>query len=190
MPRNATINYQKLTTIAIKTKFTSFVLGLFVSILIVFSGLLYLSNFPILISRSGKKENGKVLSKSIKQKTYTVQENDDLWKISEKVYGSGFNGYDIATYNKIPDPYVLSTGQVLKIPAIIPKQPTQGETSSTASSQVTFTGSKYIIQPGDDLGIIAQKVYGDPEAWMRIANANNLTDPNTIHEGNILIIPR
>lgn len=190
MPRNTTINYQKLTTIAIKTKFLSFALGIFVTILAAFVGLLYLSNVPLLMSKRDIKKKGNVLGKTLIQKNYVVKEGDDLWKISENVYGSGFNGYDIAVYNKIPEPYILSTGQVLKIPVVTQKRPTQGETSSISTSQVTFNGGKYIVQLGDDLGIIAQKVYGDPEMWLKIAQANNLTNPNIIEVGTVLNIPR
>jgi nucleoid-associated protein YgaU len=190
MPRQSIINYQQLTINAIKLKYSSFILGF---ILVIFSSLILLesiSNKYLIIPKKIVKKTGSVLSQNQKVKTYTVTEGDDLWKISEKVYGSGFNGYDIALYNNISDPYVLSAGQVLKIPLITPKQATVGETSSAATSQVTFKGSKYTIQAGDDLGIIAQKVYGDPNMWQKIVRANNLSDPNILIEGTTLNIPR
>lgn len=194
MPRNATINYQRLTINTVKTKFTSFILGLFVFLIIVstFSMLFFVRYSYIFTQKVAKKsENGKVLSQqAVKQKTYTVQEGDDLWKISEKVYGSGYNGYDIAKANNITDPNLLVAGQILKIPEITPQPPTVGETSSISTTKVTFTGKYYTVKAGDDLGKIAEAVYGDPEAWKRIVEANKLIDPNSIHEGNVLIIPR
>jgi len=65
-----------------------------------------------------------------------------------------------------------------------------GQTSSIASSQVTYTQNKYIIQGGESLADIALKVYGDPNAWVRIAQANNITNPDQIEIGMELVIPR
>jgi len=50
--------------------------------------------------------------------------------------------------------------------------------------------NKYIVQPGDSLSIIAQKVYGDIFSWPKIMNANNLLTPDSIEAGMVLIIPR
>jgi len=47
-----------------------------------------------------------------------------------------------------------------------------------------------VVQPGDSLSIIAQKVYGDRYAWTRIMNANNLATPDSIEAGMVLVIPR
>ncbi len=65
-----------------------------------------------------------------------------------------------------------------------------GQISAVKSSQVTYTQNKYIIQPGESLADVAEQVYGDKNAWVRIAQANNITDPDHIEVGMELIIPR
>ncbi|MDI7275313.1 MAG: LysM peptidoglycan-binding domain-containing protein [Anaerolineae bacterium] len=47
----------------------------------------------------------------------------------------------------------------------------------------------YVVQPGDSLSSIAQRVYGDLEQWRAIAQANSLPDPNLILPGQILSLP-
>lgn len=65
-----------------------------------------------------------------------------------------------------------------------------GQISAISSGKVTYTKNKYIVQPGDSLATIAQQVYGDREAWVRIAKANNLASPDNIEIGMELVIPR
>ncbi len=50
----------------------------------------------------------------------------------------------------------------------------------------------YVVQSGDSLSAIAQRVYGDASAYMRIfeANSDKIKDPNLIHPGQELVIPR
>lgn len=191
------INYQKLLLITVKEKYFSLFLGLLASLFI--SSLTYkmfLKN--IQINLAFKIPTLRFGSRSIKNKvkekkpleTYVVVEGDDLWNISEKFYGSGFNAYDISVANNIPDSSNLEVGIKLVIPQVAPRQPTVGDISSIATSQVTYVENKYIVQPGDSLSIIAQKVYGDLFAWPGIMNANNLTSPDSIQAGMVLIIPR
>lgn len=50
----------------------------------------------------------------------------------------------------------------------------------------------YVVETGDSLSVIAQKVYGDPHRWPDIWNANRAligNTPNLIHVGWTLIIP-
>ncbi|HEX7542837.1 MAG TPA: LysM peptidoglycan-binding domain-containing protein [Patescibacteria group bacterium] len=191
------INYQKLLLLTVKEKYFNLFLGLLASLII--SSLTYkifLKN--IRINLAFKIPTFKFESKSVNNKvevkkplkTYVVQEGDDLWNIAEKFYGSGFNAYDVSVANKITDFSSISAGQKLIIPQVTPRQPTVGDISAIATSQVTYIENKYIVQPGDSLSIIAQKVYGDLFAWPRIMNANNLTTPDSIEAGMVLIIPR
>ncbi|VVA44023.1 conserved hypothetical protein [Candidatus Roizmanbacteria bacterium] len=191
------INYQKLLVLTVKEKYFSLILGLAAAFII--SSLTYkifLKN--IRINFALKIPNFKFESKVEKKKavvqkplkTYVVAEGDDLWNIAEKFYGSGFNAYDISVANKISDSSSLNVGIKLVIPQVTPRQPTVGDISAIASSQVTYVEDKYIVQPGDSLSIIAQKVYGDIFAWPRIMNANNFLTPDAIEAGMVLIIPR
>ncbi|KKP61272.1 MAG: hypothetical protein UR56_C0015G0013 [Candidatus Roizmanbacteria bacterium GW2011_GWC2_34_23] len=178
------INYQKLLLLTIKEKYFSLFLGLLASLIITsLTYKIFLKN--IRINLAFKMPTFKFGSKTVKNKvvvqkplkTYVVAEGDDLWNIAEKFYGSGFNAYDISIANKISDSSNL-------------EQSTVGDISTIASSQVTYVENKYIVQPGDSLSIIAQKVYGDLFAWPGIMNANNLSTPDAIEPGMVLIIPR
>ncbi|MBM4156285.1 MAG: LysM peptidoglycan-binding domain-containing protein [Lentisphaerae bacterium] len=50
----------------------------------------------------------------------------------------------------------------------------------------------YTVQSGDTLSVIAGKVYGDPNAWRRIYDANKglLPDPGSVRPQQVLVIPR
>lgn len=65
-----------------------------------------------------------------------------------------------------------------------------GQISAIVSEQVTYTSEKYVVQEGDSLASIALQVYGDVNAWVRIAQANNITNPDNVEVGSTLIIPR
>jgi len=129
--------------------------------------------------------------------TYEVKQGDNLWSISENEYGSGYNWTDIAQANNISNPNIVSVGQELVIPDVQPKQVTQ----NTVSDQVTqadqaqsqpqsITGATYDVQHGDNLWDIAVRAYGDGYRWVDIAKENNLANPDLIHSGNVLVLPR
>lgn len=50
-------------------------------------------------------------------------------------------------------------------------------------------GSTHVVQRGETMWSIAERVYGDPTAYTRIAAANGITNPNLIVDGQRLIIP-
>jgi len=182
------LDYQKLLILTVKEKYVNLFVGLLV-VFVVLKNININFAFKFPAFNFSKIDKNKVAAKK-PLKTYVVQEGDDLWNIAEKFYGSGFNAYDISLANKISDSSNLGVGIKLVIPQVTPRQPTVGDISSIASSQVTYIENKYIVQPGDSLSIIAQKVYGDIFAWPRILQANNLTSPDQIEAGMVLIIPR
>ncbi|MDO8609606.1 MAG: LysM peptidoglycan-binding domain-containing protein [bacterium] len=189
MPQHLTIDYKKLTIDSLHNKFLSFLLGISLFLGIILISINIFVNYSYLIFTKPNSTSTKNTAPK-KNISYIVQEGDDLWKISEQFYGSGFNANDIAIFNKLSDANTVSTGQKLLIPVVNPKTATQGDTSSIATSQVTFTGDKYTVKADDDLSNIALQAYGDNTMWTRIAQANNLVDPNNIKENDVLIIPR
>jgi len=65
-----------------------------------------------------------------------------------------------------------------------------GQISAIQTGPVTYKLNKYIVKEGDSLASIAQEAYGDRNAWVTIAKANNLASPDLIEAGMELVIPR
>lgn len=187
------IDYKQLFIATIKTKYINLFLGMFVCYLIVLP-IFKIIPKPKAIGFNFIKLTQKSISPSTKKtepiKTYIVREGDDLWNIAEKFYGSGFNAYDISKTNKLDVNSSIVAGQKLVIPSVKRRQPTVGEISSAATSQVTYTEGKYIVLPGDSLSLISYKVYGDLYMWPKILDANNLQNADQIEVGMTLTIPR
>lgn len=129
---------------------------------------------------------------------YTVAQGDTLWNIAEKKYNSGYNWVDIQKANKITNPDILIIGTKLRLPNVEPKIVTVINTNTTKGGLQTgstiqtnkIIGSSYTVTKGDTLWDISVRAYGDGYAWTKISQANKLSNPNLIHPGNKLIIPR
>jgi nucleoid-associated protein YgaU len=118
--------------------------------------------------------------------TYKVVAGDNLWKIAEKYYNSGYNWVDIANANDLKNPNMLTVNEELSIPDVEPKQPTiavAGETNA-------ISGATYTVVKGDNLWNIALRAYGDGFKWGDIAQENELENPRIIYPGSILRLPR
>jgi len=138
---------------------------------------------------------GDVLVKNNKVVTpetiYVVEKDDNLWKIAEKKYNSGYNWVDIAKANDLTDPGLLAVGQKLKLPVVEKKVITTNEEIAGLEGKKVDTG-EYIVNTGDSLSKIAMWAYGDKFAWTRIweANKDKISNPNIIYKGMKLIIPQ
>jgi spore germination protein len=97
---------------------------------------------------------------------YTVQSGDTLWRIAQRF---GVTVEQIVQLNNISDPNRIFPGQVLLIPSVTAPETRQ-----------------YTVQPGDTLWRIAQQFGTTVEA---IVALNNITDPNRIFPGQVLMIP-
>jgi len=127
------------------------------------------------------------------KKMYTVVEGDTLWSIAEKYYESGFEWSQIAKANKIENPANIEKGVKLVIPDVEKKVVSEEKTEvnrADNTSVAKIQGEKYTVKSGDNLWDVAVRAYGDGFKWVEIAKANKLINPNTIHSGNNLIIPR
>jgi len=69
---------------------------------------------------------------------------------------------------------------------------TQAAAPSASPSSRATAGATYTVRPGDSLSKISKEVYGDPNQYMRIfdANRDKLKDPNKIQVGQQLSIPK
>ncbi len=50
-------------------------------------------------------------------------------------------------------------------------------------------GTMYVVKSGDNLSKISKSFYGNPNEYMKIANANGIADPDKIKAGQELKIP-
>ena len=65
-------------------------------------------------------------------------------------------------------------------------------TYSDLRHEIATTGGAdqpYTIAPGDNLSKISQYFYGAASHYDKIAQANNISDPNKIHAGQQIQIP-
>ena len=139
---------------------------------------------------------------------HTVGANENLWTISEKYYGTGYNWTDIAQANNLTDPNDISEGDTLTIPDVTPRllahdqntvtpeaqetvkpsaTPQPKETPEEAMSQETKATHK--VEAGETLWKIAEDYYKSGYNWVDIASANNLSNPGVIEVGQELDIP-
>jgi nucleoid-associated protein YgaU len=125
-------------------------------------------------------------------KTYVVKAGDDLWKISEKIYGSGYNWVDLAKENKLSDPSLLYVGTKLSVPNVEVKNPEKKKPVMQEKVKYgeSITSDKYIVKEGDNLWDISVRAYSDGYKWTEVAKINNLTNPDLIYPGDQLILPR
>lgn len=178
-----------LKTLKLNESTISMVLG---ALVIVIAGVLIVNYFKdkgssTLPFLQTEKETSQI--ELVEPKEYVVQKGDTLWTIAEKNYGSGYNWVDIASVNKLDNPGEITEGQNLTLPAVESKISTVEETAETNTME-PVTSDTYTVVKGDNLWNIAVRAYGDGYRWIDIANANNLTNPNLIHPGNVFSLPR
>lgn len=139
-----------------------------------------------------QNEQGETIPVNLPE-TYKVEALDNLWKISEKFYQSGYNWVDIAKANNITNPNQIEVGQELKLPQVAVKQATiaQPITKTTEiKDNQSITGTSYKVQKGDSLWKISVRAYADGYKWVELAKANNITNPNYIEVNQELNLPR
>ncbi len=120
---------------------------------------------------------------------HIVVKGETLWSIAEDAYGSGYNWVDIKEANSLTSD-TIEVGQKLTLPDVAAKKPTSTKVVVTAPAAQTITGESYTVIRGDSLWEIAVRAYGDGYKWVEIAKANKLANPNLIHTGNVLTLPR
>ena len=169
--------------------YTSLFLGavvVVVALVLVFSFLRGKSNQTQQTTSTSVTPEEQVVNGKVVPKIYTVKEGEDLWHIAQSLYGSGYNWVDLASENKLINPSVIAVGAKLTIPNVKAKTATSDEVMQANS----IKGTSYTVASGDYLWDIALRAYGDGFKWVEIAKANNLANPNLVHPGNVLKLPR
>ena len=88
-----------------------------------------------------------------------------------------------------PDPIVLVQR---KDPPPATAEPSERQPSApitTAPQAQTPLYGEYIVQEGDNLWRIAQKLWGDPSLFKLLAEENGITNPSVIQVGKVLRVP-
>ncbi len=142
--------------------------------------------------------DGKIAlnKKSIDDSNYTVVKGDTLWNIAERKYKSGYKWVEIQKTNKLVNANLLHIGTKLILPNEKSKSTNMIAAAKkdlqikTAIQSNKIDGNNYTVIRGDTLWDIAVRAYGDGYAWVKIARVNKLFNPNLIHSGNKLKIPR
>lgn len=196
-----------LKTIKLHESTISMLLG---ALVIVISGVLLLNFFA---GRRGGKTIPPIETidevSSLPTK-HIVATGEDLWKISEKYYGTGYNWVDIAKENNIEDPNEVRVGQSLTIPKVEPKltqgktlkptpsisqlpiteQPTLSPTPKASQERPLKVGKTvHKVESGESLWKIAEKYYDSGYNWVDIAKENDLKNPGLIETNQELTIP-
>jgi nucleoid-associated protein YgaU len=161
-----------LKTLKLNESTISMVLGALVILVV---GLLVVNYFKNLPTGTSLPGGASTENETGKAGQYTVVQGDTLWSIAEAHYGDGFQWTEIAKANNLTNPSQIEVGDSLVLPNSSNDSPTNGNT--------------YTVVRGDNLWNIAVKAYGDGYQWTTIAQANNLTNPNLIHAGNVLSLP-
>lgn len=90
--------------------------------------------------------------------TYTVQSGDSLWKIAQKLWGTGTKYQILANLNGISPPYLIHPGQVLKTSGTSGSSKPAASSSSSSSNCPTITG--FGLMSGEDRKLFATWTWG------------------------------
>ena len=120
--------------------------------------------------------------------TYAVKAGDSLWTIAKK---NNLTITELASANNLKTGAVLHEGQKLLLPGkALPKGTPATAAAAVAKPPVAPKQSaesvSYTVKSGESLSIIA-KNFGVKQG--DIAVANNITDPQKIRAGMVLVIP-
>ncbi len=143
---------------------------------------------------AGPSSQGQVEGES-----YTVEPNDNFWRISQKVYGTGAYFKALEEYNRqqFGDRVVIDAGDVISTPStavlrreypeLAPKDPKSPAGRRNASSRRSYT-----VAEGDTLFDIARQELGKASRWSEIYELNRDqlgNDFNDLAPGMKLALP-
>ena len=128
---------------------------------------------------------------------HRVAEGESLSRIAERIYGDRELWKALAAYNtdRLPNPNVLKTGLVLRIP---PKEVLLGGTAPATSTVAvrdplanSASGRSHVVREGETLSEIAAATLGSSRRWPELvaANRDRISDPDRVLPGTELRIP-
>lgn len=115
----------------------------------------------------------------VEEISYTVQPGDTLTAVADHFE---ISWQTLAEYNRLPSPYVLYSGQILKIPRDQHTPTPPAPPSESLPPALT----SYTVQAGDTLASLARSLR---IKWQELAAWNHLTYPYRLSPGQIIQIP-
>ncbi len=115
---------------------------------------------------------------------YTIAKGDNLWRIAEKAYGSGYEWKKVYEANKSSlgnNPSSIATGTKISLPTISQDQ-------AQAQVQEQKEPVQYTVVRGDNMWNIALQHCGSGFSYPSIATDNNVSNPRLIEPGLALKI--
>ena len=104
-------------------------------------------------------------------RTYTVQPGDSWYRIAARQLGSESRVQELLDANSATTSTVIHPGQIIRLPG-------EGAAART-----------YTVQPGDSWWRIAEHQLGSGSRMQELAAANGCTTADTIHPGQVLVLP-
>ncbi len=125
--------------------------------------------------------------------TYTIKAGDTFSSIASAQFGDEKHWTAIAQANPLVDPTRLKIGQVIRLPDLksFAQQRNQQLEQIRAVVGTGQRDGEVLVQPGDTLSHIADRVYGKSSLWPVIFRANRdiLEGPDDVKPGMKLRIP-
>jgi len=127
-------------------------------------------------------------------RAYVVKDGDTLERIARRELGDGRRWREIQALNAGIDPRRLKIGARLLIAGEARPQagsrPVSSEPKRPAPAPSKVATTAYTVKRGDVLGRIAQRELGSAKLWPKIVELNPGVDPNRLHVGAVLRLPR
>jgi nucleoid-associated protein YgaU len=144
MARSGRLNTSENKSIFSNRSYTNILYGAVTVLILFVVGLLGLN----LMQRAGTLgEPGIETEQTQELRSYTVQEGDTLWSISEKVYNDPFQWQKIAQANRLVNPDLIEKGTKLEIPELPSGAVAQAMTATPAKAATPTTPATPTTKP-------------------------------------------
>ena len=170
----------------------------FILVMLVASLFLVKNSYQLILSDDERSQlssgvtTSQTQEKNLESIVYQVKAGDSLWQLADEFLRDARQYPEIARINNLPINARLEVGQQIILPLSrnLNDQDSQLESNQIQTSEVLE--SKYQVQVGDSLWLIADQELGDPYLWSEIYRLNQDligADPNLILPNQSLILP-
>lgn len=127
---------------------------------------------------------GSVLPEMGAKLTYVVKKGDTLGDIAKNIYGDKSRWRDLARWSGFSNPHLIFPGNLVYY------QYTE-QSAAFAQKYESQPKAEVVVQAGDSLSGIAERVYGNPSHWVIIWRHNgHVTNPDRIEVGQVITYPQ